>query len=510
MVQVLKQSTPWGEVAQGFGKGLGETFSQEVERGITNQGIGQISQGIQTGQLTDRMSIYQSLIGIPGMTPEKLQVYMPMIEEMVQRQGLRQLGEDGALPSAGGGVPGGQAPVQVGVPQGTPQAQATDYTGQFATPAAPNQINELSDLLSPEMAQNVWSQKIVSTPQLEAQVASQLIEKSPGYYSGRTDLARQDAAKMIDAQNKYIDEVDRVKGRLDTTKGEIRTGIEEMLARRLQTDVGKLDSKIPVGFRERALQRAIGEADNTRASVDSLVKKYSKELLADQRRFAEFEKLDATPMIGEPSAAVFNKLATARDFFEKKGDMEDFRAFLVNKGFSEAGASALAYPLDAQQKQAIAKWNKKNGDFGTAMTMRAMERAEDSPILYPVKMVKDLLKRGGLDLQNADQVQAKIDKMEDEMSDYLLDEVYKPGTSLETLSLAMADYNLPNDMLYKKVAERVESGDMELEGFQERELQAARPVLVTPVDLWNATGLNPTVERPQMSFSEMLRRKFGR
>lgn len=505
MVQIVKQATPWGEVAGGFGKGIGEAIEDVSTRYVTNRGLTQINEAVQSGQLTDRFSIFQALQRIPGMTADKLQTYMPLVEEMIQRQSLSQFGAQDP-----------RAQQQEATPVTADQAVTIGkdaepkYQGRYREETTAPEIQRLASRVSPELEAGVFAEKIPKDPRTVAALASDFMQQNPGRYAGRTQLAEQDASSAIDAHNERIELNKERRNLLATETENIRSAIEKRLMKRLQVDdIAALDQKLPPSIRENILQEAIADSDRNNESVETLADKYSRKALGIQRKFNEFDKLRPIDILAQPSKATLGRFEEARKFFQQYGDMEDLRSYIEGKGYSSAFASSVAYPLDANQKQAIARWDRKKPNIREAIMADAIDMAEWAPQLLPMKAVKNIMRKAGFNTSEQKR-QQKIDAYTAEYADYLLDEVYKPGTSFETLSLMMANQNLDNQVLYEKVRERRDSGELTLEPHQEREIQASRPVRATMTDLLVSTGFVPGKEVPQMGFFEMIRRFSGK
>lgn len=314
MPQVIEQQ---GDVFGRIGKGLGQALSEQVPKEVERM---RLSRGLKEFEETSKgqtpLQQVSGLLGIAGMTPEKLSAILPYVQAQQAR------GQAINVAKGAPGVSSSQTGVQ-------PQAQAS--------PSA-----------QPQAQTSVESQTPTTTPEVRIATQQELRDRQAELLQNNPFMTPEQALNEATQENvRDIAQNESRRAMQDRALDEFNT----LLKKNLQKDEKEIFSDISGELQNRFINRMNEDVLSGKLNTTEAANKYAKQALdfAKSRQTlknsgSRLAWLRTTP--GE----VRKKIGSIRDQYEKLGILEQFTDDLVSiHGLSDAYASSLAFPVSGNK-----------------------------------------------------------------------------------------------------------------------------------------------------------------
>jgi hypothetical protein len=264
MVQVINDpfnGNIAGRIGAGIGKGLSEQVPKEIERSRLASGLKKLGTRAKEESLNP-IDIFTEAAGIPGMTPQHLYTFSPLLQSYVQKQNFlnRGEGEEGQVAAAQSGrAPQGsqsrfpEMPVEETTLPGegsgfvTPR-DITDYKQGIRQEPDFNEVNAL--------AKNYLREGITQDPGEASSLAKQELTQSRAAQQQKISNFRTDFGKRLatdlhgsgigdfkdingEIQNSLLDQGEYMIGKMGMTPEEASFNLSK-----IATDLGKTSNKL--------------------------------------------------------------------------------------------------------------------------------------------------------------------------------------------------------------------------------------------------------------------------
>lgn len=500
-IQIIEQTTPYGKLAENFGRNLGESMGQEAGRQIGVRGLEDLTSKIKSGELTDQLDIFTALNRIPGMPQEQKVAALPYLQTAVRENTIRRQAEEERLrnlqgqPTAQpGNVPQGSIPAE----QLTPGAeQPTQIQAQpQAQPVAQQQkvgqkrdFDTLPMTLVSEEGQKALTQKQINmTPDQIFRAAYELQQKNPGLYKDINQSAEA-VVRQNEAYNKNLLQEQGVATAQQGLTNQLFTSLDSAIQNKLQTkDLAKTWNQVPGTILDRFKQIAVEKVNNGE-SIGNVVSDVSKQALDFVKTQNDLLNESITPIAGRAGKKQVEDYSRYRKEYEKIGSPEEFKNTLMRQGFKEHLASTIAFPPNPKLAKTLSSIQDVSS-FGK-------KAAELEKNIIPTQKNIDKLNK----------INEKITSQADKFIPKIIRQI-SPDDSIDAIALLLNDLGYDENKFFDSLDQAQYEGDFKPTPRQQRELNKKLPVEVGLKDLF--ISLNPMGARGKYNFFEVVDRLTGR
>ncbi len=356
--QVIPQSNFASGIGSALGKGLADQLPKEIQRGALSAGLKQLG---ESKEQLNPMDIMTRGLSIPGMTPELLQQFIPMIQQIQSRRALEQKAKIGQ--------------------ESTRQVEPSQQTK-----AAPAEMGELRKRMeSRDFAQPKDDKQIYQRALELSQINTNLNEQEAIAQAQAEDTRRIQSDQSLLNKSKMVeDEFDRITGTFLQKEGKDKFG----------DIIGEMQSDYLENARNKALDKGLSPLTAAREAANDLLN------FAKARQQLRTNK-SALIYGGKSGDKVLKDIQNLRSEYAKRGQLENLRNDLINyHTLTPENADRLAFPVTESPKSFISGLPKthreKTKGFGQRQSLSTDQvrqisdkmSKEDSPRSIALELIK--------------------------------------------------------------------------------------------------------------------------
>ena len=328
MVQIVPQEGGLAGIGGALGKGLSETVPKEVDRMRLAQGLKGLS-----GSLAGKSPLDQAaaLSGIPGMTPELLQQYLPLVRQSAAREeSLRNQQQSTGQPAQVSQQPLGSGQMV--------QAQK-DIVDEGEIPKRRGIVTQES--------QDVLSRPIIRKSDEELRnEARQLSRANPNLYP--TEVEAMPVVKEREA-TRIGQEEDRLKTakRQQVLEEDIRKGFQNSLGKKIQKGGEETFSDVLGDIQNQLEFQAMEDVATGKLTATQAVDKYTDQGLELAKGIQQLRDSASARFWDTSAGQEVRRINQVRDKFAKLKRLPEFSNYLEGElGLSPQVAASFAFPPD--------------------------------------------------------------------------------------------------------------------------------------------------------------------
>lgn len=481
-LQIIERDTPFGQVAQNFGRGLGETFSSEVGKQRKAAAFRGLTEGEEPLTLSQ---MYSQLLNTGAFELDEIQKLEPFMVNLAQQQARRGNTE----PPAGGlNVPEGQPLTSVQAPKGdTPQ--------DFAPPVEKYPVS----LVDPQYQESLTQEPIIVNTQTIRQRMNELERQQPGRFIRESDLEAA-ARESLESERTKLSDERAIATTQQNRTDELRNKFDDSVQKKIQAGgLGEAWAKLPQVAQDRLFSDAV-RAVREGASLDNAANAAAKKALDVTKSLGQFYNRGGLGLLGVPSEQFRQDMASYRKSFADLDMLDEYASELQAKGFGEHLSSAMAYPVSEGVMKEIGRLQpeaKKEASIWKKL------------VLSPFGPVGLFTKPAEIAINEWRKDQPRAPERSQQFAERLA-EVITPEDSIDAIALAADDAGLESRVIYDYFRQLTAQGQYQPSPRQEREISQALPVKPSLQDMVTALTQGAG-EQGKFGFIDSIRRRwFGK
>ena len=326
------------QIAAGLNKGLAEQIPKEVAQYRLSQGLQNFAQN--AGNLSPLEAAAQ-LGGIPGISPQMLQILPELLKRQQYAQGLNAQNQSQKQP-----IPSGSLNAEGRMPQNLPIVEPEEVGQPQANPQSP-----FREQVTPRP---IWTQERVN--QERANVAGEM----PWLTIPEINQEVQQREQRYQAEPESYKKID--DERRETSK-RLQTGLDERLNLLLENSdpktVGKISGELLNNLHRSAERDLISDPN---ASEEDIINHWAKKALDLDKARKRLEVLSKRGIVDRLTSPgkMEERLKEFQKIYAETGNEEEYANYLISDfGLSREGANSIAFPV-----------SKRIADFATSKKFR--------------------------------------------------------------------------------------------------------------------------------------------
>lgn len=378
----------FGRIGRGIGKSLAEQVPKEMERIRLSQGLKDLE---SRGYGETPLQQASNLVGIPGMNPQMLQYFLPLLQAQQARQEQLGGGGGGAVRDAStGNLPPVRSNRAIEAPAIREGIKAEEAQGQVA--GAPTEEEKMVGLVTPDTIQAQLNPIVRKTPEEKWAEAQDLSRRMPGSYplpQNALDFIERQENQAIAAQESLA-----AKGRDQmVAEAAVNGEFDDILGKFLQKEGNQTYGDV-IGEYQQALREKAYDDVRRGMTPKAAGRKWADEGLHIAKSLQKL-KTEADKMwtLQSPKPADLRSTikSTAQEF-RKRGLSQAFKNYLVaHNGLDAPHAALFSNPLNANKDMSayIAKTPKAVGAFTRGKEKALSDQDYNKVAQGVVKRIKD-------------------------------------------------------------------------------------------------------------------------
>lgn len=490
-IQVIERDTPFGQVAQNFGKSLGESFSEEFGRQRQAAGLAQIAKRAEEDDTFTLGQAYQQMLR-SGVDASQLPQFQQVLGDVVRSGALRRRGEMGR--------PTDQ-PTTV---EGVVMDESVQAPPDIAPKQPPSQVREFPTTLLTEEDQRVLQQQPipVTTSNIQSEMARMQREEPKTWLT--IDELESRARQNLGARNDELAARQGVAQQRDQLSTRARDEFTKRLNNKLQAR-GLEDtwSQMPQQMQDRIFSQVIEDVQRGKTAPQA-AEQAATSALNDVRNIGQFFDEPGPSIFTGAADDVKKNLGQYRRPFEETGTLDEFTGLLMQKGSGEHEAASIARPASDSLAKELAKLQPQATK--TANMHKKLTKGLGLSLLGPLAPAAIPFAAVAEEFQGPTAKPEESRKAAEQIMAAMTDE-----DSINAAALALNDAGYDDRMLYEVARDLQAEGQYNPAPHQERELNRAAPVEPSLLDIWSIVTSPARGTKGKYGFWEAItRRYFGK
>lgn len=313
MVQIIEQQDKFGKVGQSFGKGLGDSIPEEVDRYRLAQGLNKFATEAEGRNPLQNQAAISS---IPGVTPQMIQSFGELAKQQSQANSIKNLSKE---------------PV------------TNPYKSNATNPEKPKE-DKAPSLTTATPIEETLKPYIPKTYDEKLRRSAQLFEANPGLYKNDPSLAFTHAESE--------DQSNQLRSKSIQDQRLKQQNVQEKVETELKSQATKLGANVPGTVYSEVENQAINSVKPIAEGGEGLTeqqakKKYGLELDAISRGYQALKTLGIGKFLTQTPEGNKQTLKSIREGFKERNDLENLAlTYIEENKLSPAKAFYLAYPVN--------------------------------------------------------------------------------------------------------------------------------------------------------------------